>query len=568
MEHRTSELNSKRQNVLCMVVLFSACFLVGLFCCELNRQFYRHHHPFYDSLSYNEKMFRVMTISRESGFAASLETACFTNNTNCLPFLVGAAIAPLISPSRLVGVWIQTGLLYLFLVSLLFYLIRIRNLKPATALAGCLAFLTVKCLFFSNGGLSDFRMDLSLYLGFGMTCLWYLATMARPTVTNALLLGVSAAIVCLFRATAPIYLLFSLAPLAVIEVLAHDQRRKKLIGLTLATVTVIILSGWFFVINFEFLKFYYVDWNTDANAKIPFVDALRHWKLAQRSVGEATTLLILSCVIGIMLLTRRHESVSKWISRAWSNREIDWRIGWLALSPVVLMVARRAGLNPFVCMPAVFGLVLFFVLPCLSQIDRLANKRLNRFCCVMLLACLSIAIARGWKRHSRVGFDTRNAQNQLIDTMLEDSLGRNVSGFSFGVVHLTDLNSNSLYSTLLFDRVDATPKLTSVEIKGLEIKRIATFSQPAAENWRILPGETNAEKIAHMVSDANARIDYLILPDQRCTEELQTTAAHNFINRFLVPIRQQIVNDDSWTVVGKPIATNDVESVEIFRKVR
>ena len=71
-----------------------------------------------------------------------------------------------------------------------------------------------------------------------------------------------------------------------------------------------------------------------------------------------------------------------------------------------------------------------------------------------------------------------------------------------------------------------------------------------------------------MVSDANARIDYLILPDERCTEELQTTAAHNFINRFLVPIRQQIVNDESWTIVGKPMATNEVESVEIFRKVR
>jgi len=71
-----------------------------------------------------------------------------------------------------------------------------------------------------------------------------------------------------------------------------------------------------------------------------------------------------------------------------------------------------------------------------------------------------------------------------------------------------------------------------------------------------------------MVTDANARIDYLILPDEKSSKELEITAAHNIINRFLVPIRQQIVTDKSWTIIGKSIATNDAESVEIFRKVR
>ena len=63
--------------------LLVACVLTGSYCCELNRRLYQHHQPFYDSLSYNEKLFRVMTISRDSGFVKSLETACFANNT-CL----------------------------------------------------------------------------------------------------------------------------------------------------------------------------------------------------------------------------------------------------------------------------------------------------------------------------------------------------------------------------------------------------------------------------------------------------------------------------------------------------
>lgn len=568
MAQSSSETTSAPSLRICGFGLLIACLLLGFYCGELNKRFYQHHHPFYDSLSYNEKMFRVMTVSRESGFASSLEDACFTNNTNALPFIIGAAIAPIVRPSRIVGIWIQTGLLYLFLLSLLVYLVRIRRVKPTTALAGCLAFLAAKCLFFSNGGLSDFRMDLGLYLGFGMTCVWYLASMARPTISHFLLLGVSASIVCLFRATAPIYLLFSLGPLCAIELIVADKRRQKLMGLVGSTLIVVALAGWFFVINFDFLKYYYVDWNTDANAKIPFHEALGHWKLAQRSVGDPLFLVILCWGIGTMLVTREMESIGTWVSRAWSSRDIDWRIGWLAISPVVLMVARRAGLNAFVCMPAVFGLVLFFTLPCISQMDRLADKRLTRFCWIVLIVGMLLVMSSGWRRHTSYGFNTMAAHHQLIDQMLEDAKLQSAKQLRFGVMHLSDLNSSSLYSTLLFDRPDANPNLQSVEIACVEIIRIHTFSRPAATDWRLLKGDTDEDKISLLLVDANSRIDYLILPDEKTAAEVEIRVAQNHINRYLVTLRNQIVENESWVRVGNPVPTDEQETVEIYRKVR
>ncbi len=509
-----------------------------------------------------------MTISRETGFSAALETACFSNNTNALPFVIGAAIAPLVAPSRFVGVWIQAGLLYLFVLSLLVYLVRIRRLKPATALAGCFAFLATKCLYFSNGGLSDFRMDLSLYLGFAMTCVWYLTCMARPTVAHFLLFGVAASITCLFRATAPIYLLFSLAPLCLIELIVKDKRRQKLTGIAVATLVVTALAGWFYVLNFEFLKYYYFEWNTDANAKIPLSDALRHWNLAQRSVGEAATLLMVSWIIGVMVVTRRRESITSWVSRAWRFRELDWRIGWLAMSPIVLLVARRAGLNPFVCMPAVFGLMLFFALPCMHQMDWLANRKLSRFCQTMLIVCLMIALARGWKRHTVSEFNTMAAHRQLVDNMLQDARLRHAVQLNFGVMHLTDLNANSLYSMLLFDRRDAIPGLDGVTIGGVKIRRVATFMRPAAADWRGLEGETDDQKLTVLLEEAKARMDYLILPDEKTAAELETTAAHNYINRYLVPLRNRVITDPTWVQVGEPVPTDDKEVVEIYRHNR
>ena len=554
--------------LLYAILLLLGCLLIGAYCGELNQRLYQHTHPFYDSMSYNEKLFRVMTVSRESGFLESMEYACFTNNTNCLPFIIAAAIAPAVSPSRMVGVWIQTGLLYLFLTSLLYYLIQIRALKPKTALLGCLVFLGAKCLFFENGGLSDFRMDLSMYLSFGMTCVWYLASMAQPTKRHFAMLGLAASICCLFRATAPVYLVFSLGPLCLIDLVRKHDRGRKLVGLGVATLIVAVLAGWFYGVNFEFLKFYYFDWNTDANAKVPFSEALRHWKLADRSVGEPIVLLILLWGVGTVLATRREQSLGGWLSRALREFDVDWRIGWLAIAPIVMLIMRRAGLNPFVVMPAVFGLILFWSLPLLKQMDRLNNRTLNRFCWIVLMVVLSVAWARGWKRHSPKGLNTMAAQQALIDKMLENAKALNKSAFRYSVVQLSDLNSNSLYSILLFDRPNADRDLKQVTVEGIQINRISTFSRPAAIDWERVPGATDEEKVSGLIEDANDRIDYLVLPDLKTAEYLEVTLDQNYINRHLVALRTKITNDPSWVMIAGSLQTKDTEVVEIYRKNR
>ena len=289
-----------------MLVLFLACLLVGLFCCKLNLQLYQHQAPFYDSLSYNDRLFRVMTKAREVSFTESLKAACNANSTNCFPFIVAAVIAPLVEPSRLVGIWIQVGLLYFFLVSLFYYLSRVRRLSESSSVAACLAFLAIKCLYFDNGGLSDFRMDLSLFLGCAVTSVWFLTSMATGKKRHFVLMGIAASVCCLSRATAPIYLVFALAPLFAVELFKRSQRIEKIAGVIWATCVVVLLSGWFYALNFEYLKYYYFDWNTDANAKIPLVEALNHWKYAQRSVGGPFALMIICWGTAVLVRTSKN----------------------------------------------------------------------------------------------------------------------------------------------------------------------------------------------------------------------------------------------------------------------
>lgn len=568
MTESESESAVPKRGKLCFLVLILAVLWTGAYCCQLNLRLYQHHHPVFDSMSYNEKLFRVMTVAQDKGFVESLRIACFENNTNCLPFLVAAVISPIASPSRLVGVGIQTGLLLLFLSSLYLYLLRYRSLRPASALAICLVYLGAKCIFFENGGLSDFRMDLSLFLSFGMTCVWYLASMAAPSRRNFVLLGVSAAISCLFRATAPVYLLFALGPLFVIEILFGSDRKSKLIGGLISIAVVALLAGWFFVLNFEFLKFYYVDWNTDANAKIPWAEAYRHWPLAQRSVGEPIFLLFLLWGIAGLVVTRKTDSVRGWMSIAWKQREIDWRIAWLAIAPAAMLIARRAGLNPFVVMPSVFGLVLVFALPLISQVNRLNDRHLNRFCWIVLLVLVSFSCVRAWNRHSLRGFNTMAAQQSLIDRMIEDANDSGLDEIRFGAVHLTDVNTKGLYSILLFDRPNATPELDGVIEGSLKFIPDYTFVQPAAHDWNQLKGDTDAEKNQFMLANANIHCNYLILPDQASAVHIEETVSQNFINRQLTEIRAMMLAEDSWTKVGDAVRTDPDEVVELYRRVK
>ena len=132
-------------------LLLLSCILFGGYCCELNRLLYQHQNPFYDSASYYTQLFKVMTLTRTEGLFAGLEQGCFYG-TLCLPFIIAAVLGEWVEPSRLVGVWIQVGYLFVFEASLFYYLTRIQQLKNSTAVLGCFAFLTANCLFYDNGG--------------------------------------------------------------------------------------------------------------------------------------------------------------------------------------------------------------------------------------------------------------------------------------------------------------------------------------------------------------------------------------------------------------------------------
>ncbi|WP_144057614.1 ArnT family glycosyltransferase [Novipirellula maiorica] len=544
-----------------------SCVALAMYCSRLNQELYQHKNPFYDSLSYNMHLFAIMETSHQRGLAAGWNRVMTSDSTLFLPFAIAASIGPWVEPSRMVPIWIQAGYLFGFLVSVFYYLVKIRDLKPTTALLGCCTFFTTSCIFMEVGGLSDFRADLLLCFGFGASALWFLSAMHRPTIGRFIACGIAVAICCLSRSTAPIYLVFSLAPLTVLFLLQREDRSKRIRGLILTSVIASVLSGWFYILNFDYLHYYYVVWNTDANAKLPLSEAVKHGEFAGRAIGAEALYLLGAWLICFVLFTRNRGILKPILDLTRDRSTPDWALLWIGLSPIVFLVARRAGLNPYVSMPAVIGLVLFAILPLLKAFERLNNVRLVACSWGLLAVAIGIASQRGWERHQPGGFNTMVAQQQIMDEILADSIANNLSDVRFGVSHLTDFNLWSLYSTVMFDREGVTSDEGKLIYQDIRLHANGLLSLPAAAEWDEVPGESDSEKLQSLLEQCESTCDYVVVPDENTAAYVQQHFAFNYINRYASILRKEIVNGN-WERVSDPIQTNEKESVEIYRSRR
>ena len=163
---------TNRQLILPLVVIGLVTTLLVAYFCWLQGLLYTHYQPFFDSMSYYNQAHAVMFTRNEAGVGASLDLAFNkSNSTVFMPFLLCTLLSYVLEPTRNVGVWIQGGQLAVLLGSLFYYFHRIRKLSSFTSGILLVPFIMTTCLYEFEGGMSDFRMDLSLYLSLSISCI-------------------------------------------------------------------------------------------------------------------------------------------------------------------------------------------------------------------------------------------------------------------------------------------------------------------------------------------------------------------------------------------------------------
>jgi hypothetical protein len=546
-----------------LFVLTAFVVLLGVYASWLNREFYAREAPFFDSASYTNYLARVVGTTQADGPAQGLDIA-LDASTAPLPgievFLLALLHVPLGS-MRQAGVWLQAIWLEALAIALYCYWTRARGAGPWSALTLTLPFLMFAGVFHYNGGLFDFRLDLSLYLLLGSAVAWYLQTESAPeTRLEWLLTGMFLALATLSRATAPVYAVVMLGPILAARLCFDPKRRAVLQGIGWMLLPALLVCLPYFLYHFEYLHFYYVQFSADANAGLALKDSIAHLRFALTSLGIA---------LGIA-------GGAGFVASFWplSNpARVDWKLLYLGLAPVLFLVLRGAGPNPFVSMPAVLGWLLFLLAPLKGKLP--ARPWASA---LLVLAC-------GWNAWHAPGQSPypkvhMAAFRQAIDRMRDDSLKRRLPKVDFVTLHNWNFHPQFLRSVLLNDYGYRSSREATFSPEGIPWVREHLYKWKSLEGSYEMPftaavplvwqeqvaGADDAEKIDWLLSEARSKLDYVFIPDEETITFMEKYIAHNFINTKVRAIRKRFLESGEWERLGPPLEVTDVERVEMYKK--
>ena len=546
--------------LLCLIL---AVLLLGVYASWLSQDFYRHEAPFFDSAAYTNYLARVLGTTRLDGAAEGLDVA-LDASTAPLPgietFLLTVTGVPLPSPRQL-GVWLQICWMFALAVSLFFYWTRARACGPWQAVALTLPFLTIAAMFHYNGGLQDFRLDLSLYILLAAAGAWYLQTYQNASRWTWLLAGAFLALASLSRATAPVYALVIFAPVLAFRFFGQG-RRALLSGIAWMLLPFLVIGLPYFLFHFAYLQYYYVQFSKDANANLPLGESIAHFRFAWQNLG------LVLCGAGILCALAAIRRFRP------GFRDMDWKLFYMGSAPVLFLALRGAGLNPFVSMPAVFGWLLFLLAPIKGRTP--AHHPL--LLVVLLGACAwntSQARARVPVPHVRV-----EAFRQAIGWMREDSLRRKLPKVDFVTAHNWNFHPQFLRNVLLNEYRYQAGKRWTMSPEGIPWVREGLYKSDSLEYsyempftaavplvWREqVQGASDAEKVEWLLNQARINLDYIFLPDEPTIEFMEKYISHNYINTKTRAIRKRFLESGEWERVGVPLVVTDVERVEMYAK--
>lgn len=531
----------------------------------LNWFLYREFSPFFDSMVYAISYADILSLSREGGILQGLHAALY-EGTAPLPWIFTALLSPVLPYSRFAGIWFQELWMLALAGSVYFYLTRCRATAPARALCFTLPFLAFRVVFAPNGGISDFRMDLLLYLLLANMAVWYLATYEWDSWKPWAASGVFLLLAILGRATAPAYAVVMFAPLLAARLLAADRHGalRLLVRLLAAWLPAALLGCWPLLAKYRYLAAYYSSAGSDAAANLPLWKAMMHVAFAGWHIGVPLTLVAVTA-----LLAGLRERRALCPSRRALLRAMDWRPLWLGSAPVVLLVLLGAGPNIFVSMPAVFGWLLFALLPFRGPLPD--TPRQGRLALLLAAACALNALY-GIKLHAfpAGAAPGMKAVRAAIDRMQADAQARRTPGAAFATAHIADLQETTIRNVLVFE-YGAAPRDGTYTYGGVTFRapEPGPFGESHASEWRAaVPGRDDAERVQNLVRLALREVDYFFLPDEPSLAWIEENRPFNFINTKTREFKRLLLATGRWELLGDPLVVSPHETILLYRQRR
>ncbi len=535
----------------------------GLYASWLNVSLYRTYGPFFDSMGYTNTMAEVITIARQDGVSSALRKS-FHLGTVSLPWLITSLFGPFLPYSRLVGVWMQELWMLALGVSVFVYLHRYRGASPWIALCFTLPSLSFLGVYRQNGGVSDFRMDLFLYLFLSTMTVWYLATYETDSHVPWVLSAGTLTLTMMNRATAPVYMAAMFGPVLLARLAMSPGRRWTLLRRVGLYWGAAFLAGALAIKqNWALIHYYYFVWGADPNANLPLRQSAKHLFFAAKSVGGPLILASL-VVLALNYLARRKDSSISPVLRL-----VDWKILIFGFAPALMLTFLGAGLNFLASMPSVFGWLLFCIVPLRGPALPLPGARLAAV--LLLVASLGTA-AVGVPYHIGTAggkAPTMASLKRGITMIREDARRKGRKEARFLTAHLMDFTALAMQNVLIFD-FGAIPRgglLTLPDGLRMRADHEGLFSAAVPVNWNDdIPGRTDEEKVRYLVELANRDVDYFFLPDEASIDWMERFRPFNTINTKMRGLKTHILASGRWQPVGEPLVATPQETVTLYAR--
>lgn len=546
-------MNPRFTTVKVSIALLLSVAIVASIATILNIKFYQVHGPFYDSMAYMNHLAWVMSQAKEQGILSAISNSV-TQSTVFLPWVLGAFLALFTEPSRILGVVIQLPLVLLQLVTGYRYFRIVAGMTENRSILYALPLIAYPAVFFFNGGLSDFRMDLSQAMGYGAFLASLMVARKTGAIKEWLWVGLVISIVCLFRATTPVYIAIILALSFLLDVWKKGGL-AIVPGYLALSFVVLCLAGWFFVVNFDYLYYYYFTWNPDANARLSLTLSIRHiYFLVAQHIGW-----ILLSAFFIVMSTALFSAIQ-------SGQR--WRLNWLmlvgGLVPISYLVASGAGLNPFVSIVAVPGVMMFMLHP--AEHKREQHSKIGLLLApVALTAGLLLSVATSLYSFNKTVGDwipQRAGIDQLVNLIREDTGATGIGQARVAFLYLGSVDGSVITNHLVYEkgyRYRRNPG--HVELEGFHLSVRHYRSYYSKVEWAKIPGMTDAAKMNYIVNDAMKHTDYLIMADEN-----SSLSMHYPINSLANEMRKQLETSRLKSLqTGLVLSTT--ESVTVYRTI-
>jgi hypothetical protein len=534
---------SIRSGFLLLILLLLG---LGFYAAELNSAFYQRHIPFYDSCSYLNQMAAVFHVSQAEGPVKAAIGGMWEQNL-ALPWIESAVLAKVMGPSRPLSVWMQWVWLCALGASVYWYFVKYRRVAPWQAVCLTLPFTAFESALHWAGGLQDFRMDLSLYIFLSLSVVWYLIASEQNALWPWMISGGFATLAILARALAPVYLSAMLGPVLLWQ---FHKERGKLLG-RMAAMLAMMLPGLAYLIwNRHGLYQYYAVNSPDANAHLSWRQAAMHVVLGFAHAGLPLAVASMAFFAG---------RVAPFLRNRW--RELDWRLAYMGLAPVLVLTVRGAGMNPYVSMPAVFGILLFAYFPLreAAPVSKVLYLALPAACLVNLFTVNARLPFRG------VDDTNMSAMQKVADEMISDAASRGLTTVRYAIPGIGDFHSCAFENTLIYDRggtaEDEGVKMPSGALLAFSDEGALTAQNPVI--WNSLPGGTDEEKMRLLAARGLAK-DYLLIPPEATIEYLVRTRPFNLINLKLHDLRRRWLESGRLVKLGDANYISPAEGVELY----